>query len=78
MPRRDGTGPVGFGPGSGRGFGYCRLNANRVYRNDAYQPYFDYTEKADTAHTSEITGLEKRIDSLESKICAILEKLDQR
>ena len=28
MPRFDGTGPVGNGPGTGRGLGYC--NPNRM------------------------------------------------
>ena len=27
MPRRDGTGPVGYGPITGRGFGLCNTNA---------------------------------------------------
>lgn len=28
MPRRDGTGPVGMGPMTGRGKGSCNLNEN--------------------------------------------------
>ncbi len=31
MPRRDGTGPMGYGPLTGRGFGFCnRANVSRL------------------------------------------------
>ena len=31
MPRRDGTGPMGFGPMTGRGLGFCNLaNVSRL------------------------------------------------
>ncbi len=33
MPRRDGTGPMGMGPMTGRGMGYCAGYAMPVYAN---------------------------------------------
>ena len=35
MPRFDGTGPMGDGPGTGRGLGYC--NSNRML-NGPWRP----------------------------------------
>ncbi len=31
MPRRDATGPMGYGPMTGRGMGNCRPNASSAY-----------------------------------------------
>ena len=38
MPRGDGTGPMGMGPGTGRGFGPCTGYAGSVYAG--YGPGF--------------------------------------
>ncbi len=41
MPRFDGTGPMGFGPRSGGGFGYCppSAGAGPVYGGGGYSDY---------------------------------------
>lgn len=34
MPRRDGTGPQGIGPGTGRGKGRCQVNKSGIQPED--------------------------------------------
>ena len=36
MPRGDGTGPMGMGPMTGRGMGYCTGYAMPVYKNAGF------------------------------------------
>lgn len=38
MPRYDGTGPQGFGPMTGRGMGFCGINARNVRRFAKWAP----------------------------------------
>ena len=37
MPRRDGTGPMGFGPMTGRGAGYCSGHPNSEFMNTGFR-----------------------------------------
>jgi len=68
MPRRDGTGPMGKGMGTGRGMGYCRRTFSTYNK-----PLF--TENNETERNN-LAELEKKVSSLEEKLNAILEKMN--
>ena len=36
MPRKDGTGPAGMGPMTGRGFGFCKTNLRPRYSGNIF------------------------------------------
>lgn len=42
MPRGDGTGPMGYGPMTGRGFGYCAGYAVPGYMHPGFGRWFRY------------------------------------
>jgi hypothetical protein len=61
MPNRDGTGPNGEGPGTGRGLGPCGKGAGRG-RGMGMRGRLSNTSLEDT-----VKALEKRIEDLENK-----------
>lgn len=80
MPRFDGTGPFGFGPGTGWGLGPCSAGMafrrglrRRFYPNRFFMrtPYFPLDKK------EEKELLEEELEILEEEIKAIKERLNQ-
>jgi len=70
MPRRDGTGPMGMGPMSGRGAGFC--NANGV-PNDMHQPCFGRglgcgSRKAFSGSRNQATYLDNQLQLLKKRL----------
>ncbi len=82
MPGGDGTGPMGRGPRSGRGAGYCMGYSRPGYENvfsgrrfGAYgfrQPRFYRGSPAD-----EQTVLKHRAELLREQVCLIEERLSE-
>lgn len=66
MPRFDGTGPLGYGPGTGRGFGPCvgGMRGNRGFGGRRF-----YTKK------EESEMLKDETEVLEEELKAIKERL---
>jgi hypothetical protein len=61
MPNRDGTGPLGKGPLTGRGFGRCGQN---IQGNQG----FGYGQGRGYRNNSYVAELERRIRELENKL----------
>ena len=83
MPRLDGTGPMGWGSMTGRGFGYCagvdtfryargfRRGFGRICQRLRQRFYYDpYTSMSDKEY------LEKQKEILENQLKAINEELE--
>ena len=77
MPRGDGTGPLGYGPISGRGFGACTgvnaggrgrgLNCRRGYgMNFAADPMITKTQKELLSEQKEL--LQNRLDIISKQL----------
>lgn len=63
MPRFDGTGPRGFGPGSGRGMGPCGEGIGRGYGRRFY------TKKEEAGMlTEEVEDLEKELAAMKERL----------
>ncbi|MCK9537189.1 MAG: DUF5320 domain-containing protein [Bacilli bacterium] len=71
MPRRDGTGPLGYGPLTGRGLGLCRprfLRRSRIYA-DAYNQERNYDERSRKEYLQEqLKYLENQIDIITKEL----------
>ena len=65
MPRFDGTGPMGYGPKTGRGFGPCGMGYGRGYG----RRIFSRKEEADF--------LREEVDELKKELEAAKERLEE-
>lgn len=78
MPRGDGTGPVGMGPLTGRGAGFCAGYANlgfgcgRGLRRNPGRP--GYMRGAGAASTQE-DALKEQAEALEAQLKEVKERL---
>ncbi|MFA5086679.1 MAG: DUF5320 domain-containing protein [Candidatus Paceibacterota bacterium] len=70
MPKLDGTGPVGMGPGTGRGMGPCCGRMGRGYGSGQGMRRF-FTRKEE----SEL--LKEEAQALEEELKAIKERIDE-
>jgi hypothetical protein len=82
MPRGDGTGPMGMGPMTGRGFGFCAGYAypgfyfGRGFRRHAFGPmYSRYPAGAFVAPTQE-GALREQAEYLEEQLRQVNRRLD--
>ena len=75
MPRMDGTGPLGYGPGTGGGFGHCGKHAfsRRGYRYEA-----DAKETGGEALAAELALLRKQTADMASRLDALNARLDEK
>ncbi len=64
MPRFDGTGPMGHGPRTGRGFGPCGCRAGYGRR------FFTKKEEADLLQ-EEVEELEKELEAAKERMAEI-------
>ena len=63
MPKFDGTGPLGYGPGSGRGMGPC-------YAQRGFRRFYTKTEESEMLK-EEIKDLEKEIKAMKERLSEI-------
>ncbi|MFA5638542.1 MAG: DUF5320 domain-containing protein [Anaerovoracaceae bacterium] len=73
MPRRDGTGPFGRGPFTGRGFGGCMNYGDPVYRRGFRRfwgpgSFYDSPESREELLKEEKSFLKARLEELEKLI----------
>lgn len=74
MPRFDGTGPLGYGPVTGWGMGFCRLVRGRGFgwKNFKFGPRFMRLTKKD-----ELENLEEEVKALEEELQAVKERIEE-
>lgn len=68
MPARDGTGPMGQGPYTGRGLGRC--NSRPLYKRSFYgrgRRFFAYDDSQESLE-AEKKALKDRLDYIDSKL----------
>ncbi len=76
MPRQDKTGPLGYGPRTGRGLGPCGAGMGGRGRGfGRFCGYFPYPPRVTEKEEKEILNEETEI--LEEEIKAIKERLDE-
>ena len=75
MPGRDGTGPLGQGPRTGRGFGgrYC----GRGYRNFANRFGFGPNQVANLSPQEEASLLKEDAKAIEEELKRINQRIDE-
>ncbi len=74
MPRRDGTGPMGNGPGTGRGLGRCKRFESPEPTGRRFQ---GRCRRRRLAREEEIQELKDEKEDLEKEITAIKEKINR-
>ena len=74
MPRRDGTGPIGNGPGTGRGLGRCKRFESPGYTGRRFQ---GRCRRRRLTREEEIQELKDEKEDLEKEIKAIKEKINR-
>lgn len=90
MPRGDGTGPTGKGPGTGRAAGYCAGNATAGYGNPGLgKPTVDQVRRGGRGggfarrngfpvdSKTEVEILRRQVANLENMLKSINEQLTQ-
>lgn len=73
MPRFDGTGPFGGGPGTGRGMGPCGGGRGRG-RGFGWRRFFGINRNNRETLEEEAAGLEEELKAIKSQIANLKEK----
>ena len=76
MPFRDGSGPKGEGSRSGRGAGNCTNQNEKFSQGRRRFNRANRGQRQGVAHDVEISGLEKKLDSLKSALKSISDSLE--
>jgi hypothetical protein len=63
MPKKDGTGPTGKGPMTGRGSGYC------IIPLDSTQEELNYLKNREKALNEELQNIEHRLSGQKATTC---------
>jgi hypothetical protein len=78
MPKFDGTGPLGFGPGSGRGMGPCGAGMGwrrsrafaRFWGYGSYQPQITKREEVEIL-TDQAEMLERELETIKDRLAEL-------
>ena len=80
MPRFDGSGPLGLGPGTGRGLGPCSagLGWRRGFgRGFGWRRFWGYLRRSPMSKKEEVEMLTDEAAVLEDELKAIKERLNE-
>jgi len=78
MPRFDGTGPAGMGPGTGRGLGPCGAGFRRGFGRFCPWGYGPgYGPRMYLTRSEELEDLQDEAKDLEADLKAVRERIDE-